>query len=149
MADTLSDTLPQPHQIIIQVVTHQRGEAPNGLRVLADGAVQQPPPNAPENAAPAPTARLDHDRPLVWQTLKTLDADALNAVIMAVRAANFAALPTQMLINYCKEDPGTAIWQAAIDGETYRVVVWDPRPRRSAALDTLMAALAQICGLMP
>jgi hypothetical protein len=133
-------------EIIMQVVVNERGERPNGLRILADGAVQQPTPDTPPIAG---GERLDREGKIAWHTLKIIDSAALDRVRDAVRAADFAALPPQMLINYCKEDPGTAIWHVHIDGAHWRVLVWDPRPRRSPALDRLMAALVQIVGLMP
>jgi hypothetical protein len=51
-----------------------------------------------------------------------------------------------MLINYCKEDPGTAIWTVNVDGQTARVVVFDPRPRRNEALDMLSKQINDIIG---
>ncbi len=128
---------------LIQYTIHQRGERVNGLRVLIDGTVQS---TAPTNPLPTPTERLDHDHDLQWQILRTLTATELEALQDEIRRIGFFDLPATMLINYCKEDPGTAIWIVNLDGQMWRVLVWDPRPKRSPALDTLMEKLKAIIG---
>ncbi len=58
--------------------------------------------------------------------------------------SGFFELQPVLLINYCKEDPGKAIWTVTPDGQTARVVVFDPRPRRSTAIDLLNQAIDRI-----
>jgi hypothetical protein len=57
-------------------------------------------------------------------------------------------LPAKLLINYCKEDPGTGLWLVNLDGQTARVVVYDPRPKRDAGLDALLKAADSLLGSM-
>jgi|GEM_PF-6605875 hypothetical protein len=129
--------------IVLQKVISQRTQPPVGLRIWSDGLVQRP---AADNPLPAATERLDKDRDLRWEDDRRLSRSQIEAVQEAIRQVGFFALPPVMLINYCKEDPGTAIWTANVDGQTARVVVFDPRPRRSAELDRLSAVLDEILG---
>ncbi len=125
--------------LLVEYVTHQRGVPPQGFHLLSDGTLLRP---APDNAPPAPTARLDQDRAdLVWQTAGTLRPEALDQVRAALQAADLFSLPPVLLINYCKDDPPTGIWQVCLDGQRARIVVFDPRPKREARLDALLAAL--------
>lgn len=125
--------------LLVEYVIQQRGVPPQGFRLLSDGTLLRP---APENTPPAPTARLDQDRAdLVWQTAGALSPDALEQVRAALQAADLFSLPPVLLINYCKDDPPTGIWQVCLDGQQARIVVFDPRPRREARLDALLAAL--------
>lgn len=133
-------------EIVLQYVVNQRTERPAGLRILSDGLVQRP---SPDNPLPGPTERLDRDRDIAWLDDRRLTAEQLDAVYSAVRAAKFPDLLPRMLINYCKEDPGAAIWDVEIDGQHWRVVVYDPRPRRSAELDALLDSLRALVGPLP
>ena len=130
--------------VLIQCVTNQRTERPTGFRIWTDGLVQR---SAPDNPLPGPTERLDVDRNLIWQDERHLDSEQVNAIRDAIYQVKFFELPPRLLINYCKEDPGTAIWTANVEGQTARVVVFDPRPRRSTALDTLSKQIGDIIGL--
>jgi hypothetical protein len=127
--------------VVLQKVVNQRTEPPAGLRIWSDGLAQRP---AADNPLPAATERLDKDRDLRWEDDRQLSRSQVAAVQEAIRKVGFFDLPPVMLINYCKEDPGTAIWTANVDGQTARVVVFDPRPRRSAELDRLSVALDEI-----
>jgi hypothetical protein len=129
--------------IALQYVVNQRDARPTGLRIYEDGLVQRP---APDNPLPGPTERLDRDRPITWQDDRHLSAEQLQSLYAAIRKANFADLVSPMLINYCKDDPGAAIWDVMLDGQHCRVLVYDPRPRRSQALDDLLAALTELVG---
>ena len=122
--------------IVLQRVIHQRAVPPAGLRFWSDGLVQR---SADDNPLPGPDDRLDKDRDLSWTDAQQLTDEQVLSLKEAIRQANFFDLPPVMLINYCKEDPGTAIWTVNLDGHNGRVVVFDPRPRRSAELDSLDA----------
>ncbi len=130
-------TDPKP---LLQCVVNQRDQAPTGWRILHDGVLQ----HAAENPPPAPDDPLANDRALHWRMVRQLDSAAIAAVKEAVVACGFFDLQPKLLINYCKEDPGTAIWTADIDGREARVVVFDPRPRRSVEIDKLSAVLAPL-----
>lgn len=127
--------------VVLQKVVNQRTAPPSGLRIWSDGLVQR---SAADNPLPTATERLDKDRDLKWQDDGHLASSQVEVVREAIRQVGFFDLPPVMLINYCKEDPGTAIWAVNVDGQTARVVVFDPRPRRSAELDRLSAALDEI-----
>ncbi len=124
--------------VVIQYVINQRNERPTGLRIWSDGLVQRCAADAP---LPGATERLDRDRDLPWQDTGQLATTELEKVRNAVLQSGFFDLPSMLLINYCKEDPGTAIWTVTIEGRTARVVVFDPRPRRDPAIDHLIAVL--------
>jgi len=131
-------------EIVLQYIVNQRGSAPTGLRVAADGTVSRP---AADSAPPGPTARLDVERPdVVWVDIGHIGVEGVESVREALRANRFFELPARLLINYCKEDPPAAIWTATLDGKTTRVTVFDPRPKRSAEIDGLLAALQRITG---
>jgi hypothetical protein len=125
-------------QVILQYVINQRTEVPTGQRVLADGTVQR---LASTNPLPTETERLDLDRDLAWETIGQITAEQISAISSAITSGGFFDLEPKLLINYCKEDPGTGIWTANVDGRSHHVVVFDPRPRRSAVIDKLMGAL--------
>jgi hypothetical protein len=127
--------------ILLQYIINQRTERPVGLRIWSDGELQRP---AETNLPPDPTARLDNDRDLDWQTVSQLSVEQVEEIKQAVQQIGFFDLPPRLLINYCKEDPGTMIWTVNLDGQTHRVVVFDPRPKRSAQLDQLSATLKNI-----
>lgn len=130
--------------IFIQYAIHQRNEHPTGIRIWSDGLVQR---CSAANPLPLPTDNLERDRDLIWeddQQKKALTADQLNTLADAVRQSSFFALPPRLLINYCKEDPGTMIWTITLDGQTGRVVVFDPRPKRSPELDILLKILTNL-----
>ncbi len=128
-------------QIVLQYVIMQRDQHPTGRRVLADGKVQR---TTADNALPTPDDRLDLDRALTWEDEQLLPSEKLQAIRQAVLDSDFFDLPARLLINYCKEDPGTAIWTANVADRQARVVVFDPRPKRSAEIDRLLAALNSI-----
>lgn len=124
---------------LVEYVIQQRGVPPQGFRLLSDGTLLR---LAPDNAPPTPTARLDQDRAdLVWQAAGTLRPEALDQARAALQAADLFSLPPVLLINYCKDDPPTGIWQVCLAGQAARIVVFDPRPKREARLDALLAAL--------
>ncbi len=124
--------------VIIQCVINQRGERPTGQRIWSDGWVQRCADDAP---LPGPTDRLDRDRDLPWQDVGQLTSAELETVRQIVLESGLFELPPTLLINYCKEDPGTAIWTANVEGHTAHVVVFDPRPRRDPVIDRLTSAL--------
>ena len=128
--------------VLIQCVITQRTERPTGFRIWTDGVVQRP----ADNVLPNATERLDLDRNLAWQDERQLSADQVNTIRDTIRQIKFLELPTRLLINYCKEDPGTAIWTVNVDGQVGRVVVFDPRPRRNEALDRLSKQISDIIG---
>ncbi len=128
-------------EILIQFVTVQRTERPVGQRILQDGRLQR---TADDNALPNATEALEKDRDLRWIDIRVLTALQIQAVKDAVVGCGFFDLPARLLINYCKEDPGTQIWTANIDGRKARVVIYDPKPHRSPEVDRLQAALAPI-----
>jgi len=125
-------------QVVLQYIINQRGEVPTGQRVLDDGTVQRV---SASNPMPGETERLDLDRELAWEPVGHLSAEQVNAISSAVADGGFFDLEPKLLINYCKEDPGTGIWTANVGGRSYRVVVFDPRPRRSAVIDSLLELL--------
>ncbi|MCC7449977.1 MAG: hypothetical protein IT324_21345 [Anaerolineae bacterium] len=129
--------------VLVQCVITQRTERPAGFRIWTDGLVQRP---APDNSLPNATERLDLDRSLAWQDERRLSAAQINTIRETIHQIQFFDLPPRLLINYCKEDPGTAIWTVNVDGQTGRVVVFDPRPRRSEALDMLSKHISDIIG---
>jgi len=89
---------------------------------------------------------LERDRDLKWQAARTLSTEPVEAIKTAIRVSNFFALESRLLINYCKEDPNTMIWTVNLDGQSWRVVVFDPRPRRHPKLDALSKTLDEILG---
>ncbi len=124
--------------VLVQYVTYQRTERPTGQRVWSDGLVQQ---TSDDNPLPGPTESLERDRDLQWIDDRHLSEAQLESLRQAIRESGVVGLPPRLTINYCKEDPGTAIWTINIDGQTVRVVVYDPRPKRSAEIDSLIKAL--------
>ena len=126
--------------ILLQQVIYQRNNPPAGFRIWSDGTFERP---AADNPLPDPTERLDRDRDLCWESAFHLSAGQLEALRETIRASGFLTLPSALLINYCKEDPPVAIWVASLDGQTVRVVLWDPRPRRSAEIDRLNTFVAE------
>jgi len=127
--------------ILLQFVTQQRDQKPSGKRILSDGTLQRV---SDDTLLPGAADNLEKDRPLDWVTERTLPADTLQTIRAAITESGYFDLEPRLLINYCKEDPPTQIWLAEIDGQRWRVVVFDPRPKRSAALDKLSAALAPL-----
>ena len=127
--------------VLIQRVIYQRTEPPVGLRIWVDGLVQRV---ADATPLPSPTDRLDLDREVIWRDEPRLSPEQVEAVRDAIRDSGIFDLEPRLLINYCKEDPGTAIWNATLDGKTAHVVVFDPRPRRSPELDSLEALINQV-----
>lgn len=127
--------------ILIQYVTIQRTVPPTGTRVLQDGTLQH---TTTDNPLPTETEALEKDRSLTWQTIRTLSSEDLAAIKVAVAQSGFLELPPRILINYCKEDPGTQIWTVALPEASARVVLYDPRPRRSPEIDSLLSALAPL-----
>jgi hypothetical protein len=125
-------------EVLIQYLLQQRGERPTGFRIWPDGRVEH---CAATNPVPTPTARLDHEPELIWQESGRLDTAQLGAVKEAIRQAKLEALPPRLLINYCKEDPGAALWTFNLDGQSGQITVYDPHPKRHPQLDTLLAQL--------
>ena len=130
--------------ILIQCVTIQRDQIPGGWRVLIDGRYER---TSADNALPTPTEPLDRDRILSWQPAGMLSVDQVQAIQSAILESGFFNLQPKLLINYCKEDPGVAIWHVAIGEQQARVVVYDPRPKRALELDNLRAALSAFVAL--
>ena len=129
--------------ILIQYVTIERSQHPTGRRVLSDGTLQR---ITNDNPVPGPDERLDHDRALNWTAERRLAPDAIQAIKKAINESGIFELPPRLLINYCKEDPGVAIWTVTVEGHHVRVVLYDPKPKRSAELDRLLLALNLIWG---
>jgi hypothetical protein len=128
-------------EILLQYVTIERTIPAQGRRILQDGTLQTP---SPENPLPGVSDLLEKDRPLTWVDLRQLSPEELDMIREAIRKSGIFGLPARILINYCKEDPGTQIWTIDLDGQNHRVVLYDPRPRRAAEIDALLAALAPI-----
>jgi hypothetical protein len=126
--------------ILLQSVTTERTAAPSGFRVWSDGNVQR----TADNPIPSPTERLDKDRELNWQDSGRLAPEQVEQLKTAILENGIIDLPPSLTINYCKEDPPTAIWTINVDGRIARIVVWDPRPRRSAEFDRLSAVVAEL-----
>ena len=127
--------------ILVQRVINQRTEQPDGLRIWSDGLFQR---TAEDNPPPGSMDRLDKDRELKCRDIGQLSPKQVEEIRAAIRSSGFFELQPVLLINYCKEDPGTAIWTVTPDGQTARVVVFDPRPRRSTAIDLLNQAIDRI-----
>ncbi len=127
--------------VLIQYVIQQRSQRPTGLRIWSDGRVQR---TADSNPPPGPKDNLEHDRALDWQNESILAMEQVAALRAAIQASGYFELEPRLLINYCKDDPGTMIWTVNLDGRTGRVVVFDPRPRRSAKLDALAQHISVI-----
>jgi len=127
--------------ILIQYVVNERAAKPTGFRVWSDGRAQR---CAESNSQPGPTERLDLDRDLTWTDSGQFDSAQLDAIRRAIRSSGIFDLPPRLLINYCKEDPGTGIWTVNLDGQTARIVVYDPRPKRNTELDGLLQAISAI-----
>lgn len=129
--------------ILIQAVTIQRKNAPLGKRILQSGLIQY---TTPDNPRPNDTESLEKDRTLNWTDGELLAAEALAQVKTAIQSSKIFDLPGRILINYCKEDPGTQIWYVEIDEQRTRVVLFDPKPKRSSELDQLIAHLTPFWG---
>jgi hypothetical protein len=127
--------------ILIQRVINQRTEQPDGLRIWSDGLLQR---TAEDNPQPGSMDRLDKDRQLKWRDTGQLSPEQVEEIRATISNSGFFELQPVLLINYCKEDPGTAIWTVSLDGQTARVVVFDPRPRRNPAIDLLNQAIDRI-----
>jgi hypothetical protein len=132
-------------EILVQYVVNQRGELPKGWRVLSNGQAQKISAN---NPLPSPTERLDVPREVLWQDWGLLLEPALAALQAALRTSGILALPAKLLINYCKEDPGAGLWLVNLDGQSARIVVYDPRPKRDAGLDALLKVADSLFGSM-
>jgi hypothetical protein len=127
--------------VLIQRIINQRTAQPDGLRIWSDGLLQR---TAEDNPPPGSMDRLDKDRELKWRVIAQLSPEQVEEIRATIRSSGFFELQPVLLINYCKEDPGTAIWTVSLDGQTARVVVFDPRTRRSSAIDLLNQALDRI-----
>lgn len=127
--------------ILIQYVIIERTQHPTGRRVLADGTLQR---TIADNPPPDPDELLDRDRALDWNTQRRLSAEDIQAIKQAINESGIWELPPRLLINYCKEDPGVAIWTVHVEDRQTRVVVYDPKPKRSPELDRLLLALNPI-----
>jgi hypothetical protein len=127
--------------ILLQRVIIQRTEPPDGLRIWSDGLVQR---SSDDNPLPDPTERLDKDRDLKWEDDQRISAHEVDTIRSAIRNSGFFGLEPQLLINYCKEDPGAAIWTVNVGDESARVVLWDPKPKRSATLEALSGAIDKV-----
>src|SRR5258708_29308615 len=101
--------------ILVQWVNRQRTEPPTGLRIWWDGVVER---CSSANPLPSATERLDKDTEFLWQIEKTLSADQVESIQTAIRHSGIFEMYPVLLINYCKEDPGSAIWIANLDGKT-------------------------------
>jgi hypothetical protein len=121
--------------ILLQQVIYQRTEPPKGFRIWSDGTVQR---CAEDNALPGATERLDQDRAITWHDDGLLASEQLDEIRNTIRQCGFLKLPPALTINYCKDDPGAAIWTTTVDEQTIRVVLWDPKPRRSPEIDQLI-----------
>jgi len=128
-------------ELLLQYVTIERTIPPQGRRILQDGTLQT---TAPDNSLPGVSDFLEKDRPLQWIDVRKLSAEEVETIKESIRKSGIFDLPSRILINYCKEDPGTQIWTIDLDGQIHRVVLYDPKPRRAAEIDTLLAALAPI-----
>ena len=122
--------------VLVQVVTIQRADRPTGLRIWSDGTVQHG-----IGEKPGQTELLEKDRVLDWTDINILNGDQLATIGTEIAQSGIFGLEPRLLINYCKEDPGVAIWTVNLDGQTARVVIYDPRPRRSPELDRLWQAI--------
>ena len=129
--------------VLIQYIIVQRDQVPTGWRILADGRYER---TAADNALPTPTEPLDRDRALNWQPTGTITAEQIQVIEKTVRDSGFFNLQPRLLINYCKDDPGVAIWTVNVDGQQKRVVVYDPKPKRAAEIDKLKALLTELIG---
>jgi hypothetical protein len=127
--------------ILLQQIVFQRTERPSGFRIWSDGTVQR---CADDNPLPEVTERLDRERPVKWEDDRTLTAEQVHELRNSIRQSGFLNLPPALTINYCKEDPGAAHWLATVDDQTVRVVLWDPKPRRSPEIDQLIAAVNMV-----
>ena len=121
--------------VLVQVVTIQRAERPTGLRLLSDGAVQRG-----SGTLPNATEPLEKDRTLDWTDSGLLNDDELNVVRAAIRQGGFFDLEPRLLINYCKDDPGVAIWTVNLDDRqsgSWSTIQATPQPdlRRAFAGD--------------
>ena len=125
--------------VLVQVVTIQRAQRPTGLRIWSDGTVQHG-----IGEQPGPTELLEKDRVLEWIDTGILNSDQLAMIREAIGQSGIFGLEPRLLINYCKEDPGVAIWTVNLDGQTARVAVYDPRQRRSPELDRLWQAINSV-----
>jgi hypothetical protein len=130
----------QMRSVLIQHVTHQRTERPTGQRVWSDGLVQRV---ANDNPLPSLTESLERDKDLNWEDEHQINETQVDAIRHTIRTSGFLELPPRLTINYCKEDPGTTIWTVNLDGQTVRVVVYDPRPKRNPAIDLLIQTLKE------
>lgn len=127
--------------ILIQYVTVERTQHPTGRRVLVDGTLQH---TTADNPLPGPDDLLDRDLTLAWMTEHRLSPDKIAAIKKAINESGIFDLPPRLLINYCKEDPGVTIWTINVDSRRARVVLFDPKPKRSPELDRLLLALKSI-----
>jgi hypothetical protein len=124
--------------VLLEEVTYQRTERPHGFRIWSDGTVER---TSDANPLPTLTERLDVDRTVQWEADRTLSAEQLAALSETIRQSGIFDVEPKMLINYCKEDPPAAIWKINLDGQSHKILVYDPRPRRSAVLDAVLAAV--------
>ena len=129
--------------ILIQYVVIERTQHPTGRRILNDGTLQR---TTADNPLPGPDDLLERDRALNWTTEQHFSSGTVQAIKKAISDSGVFELPPRLLINYCKEDPGVAIWTVNVDGHQTRVVLYDPKPKRSAELDRLLLALNLIWG---
>ena len=123
--------------VLIQYVLQQRAEPPIGFRIWSDGRAQ----HCANTSLLDISERLDIDRELIWRDDPQLDAAHLQTIRDAIRSSGIFDLEPRLLINYCKDDPGAAIWSVKLNGRTAHIVVYDPKPRRSAELDSLLNAI--------
>jgi hypothetical protein len=124
--------------VLLQQIVYQRTERPKGFRIWSDGTVQR---CAEDNALPEPNERLDRERAVKWEDDRILTPEQLDEIRNSIRQSGILNLPPALTINYCKEDPGAAHWLATVDDQTVRVVLWDPKPRRSPEIDQLIATV--------
>jgi hypothetical protein len=132
--------------VLLQAVVHQRGMQPTGQRILTDGTLQV---TTADNPMPGPDDLLEKDRSLSWETVRQLSNADVQALEAAIRQSGVLDLPPRILINYCKEDPGTQILTINLGDHKHRVVLYDPKPRRSVEIDALLRVLNAVIAGQP
>jgi len=127
--------------VMLEYLIVQRGVRPSGQRILSDGTLLKP---ADDTPLPGEDDLLEKDRPLRWVEVRKLSTEAVEHLSQTVVSAGFFDLEKRLLINYCKEDPGVAIWVAQVGDQKARVVLYDPKPKRNATIDQIEAALKSV-----
>jgi hypothetical protein len=120
--------------ILVQYLV--RGPATWGLRVLADGRVEEL-----SNEAPGEAETRGASAPPTWRALTRLAPDGLERLRAVLRRADFAALPHHAPPPEAGEDTVVTTWDIDLDGGHHTITTIGREEGQHPTLESWRAAL--------